>query len=112
MAENEIVVGQYPVPSRDGSDYKPNSPQPTVDQVLLELLEEEIEGDFIIIAIGELGSPGAKHGISGIAKVIDSVADIENLAVQPGSTQQRWSDLFGAVTPFKHVSSIIIRRMS
>ena len=111
MAETEITIGQDPVPSRDGSDYDPHSPQPTPAQVFVELTRAGIgaQDSFVIIAVGELGSPGGK--ISGISIVRDRNS-IFNASVERGGTiAEKWSKLFGVSVPFKHVSSIVIRRI-
>lgn len=107
----EFVTGQYPVPSRDGSDYDGTSHQPTPREVMLDVLEEDIKGPIVVIAIGETGSPN--HNVSGISTKT-TVIDLENFVrnFRKGSyrsVEAAWSAFFGVKSPLKHVSSIVIR---
>lgn len=102
----EITFGE--IPARDGHDYNPYSAQPRLSDVLNELLNIDLtDNDFVIVAVGALGSPGAKRGISGISTVttFDSIANADRAG---GTLQQRWTRVFNAAIPFQHVSGIVI----
>lgn len=102
----EITFGE--IPSRDGKNYNPYSAQPRLSDVLNELLNLDlVDDEFVIVAVGALGSPGAKRGISGISNVVtyDTIANADRAG---GTIQQRWTRVFNAVIPFQHVSGIVI----
>jgi hypothetical protein len=112
---DEILFGGVGIPrhapARDGSDYEPDAPEPSLEG-LINIIRSHGWNTVNLTAVGKLGSPGGN--ISGISTVTN-LQSIINASVAGRAAgvhltyHQRVARIFNAHETFQHISAFIIR---
>lgn len=103
------------IPSSDGSDYRDDESQPLISDIPFAMRDAKDYHirttrkpiyDFIVVAIGKLGS--SSRNVSGISIITDAES-INRTQRSSGTYQEKLSNLFNTNTPFRHVSAFVIK---
>ena len=95
------------VPSRDGSDYEEDAPEPSLFG-LTNIIARKGWNRVELVAVGRLGSPG--QNISGVA-ITTNLQSIINANNSSGSYHQKVAKLLRAHDTFRHISAFVIKKL-